>query len=67
MKGLLCVGLVLFSACAHHVTVPKTTPDPAIGHEHSAMSLSDRVWLAKGGQDLERIRQLTAAGKAHSR
>lgn len=31
--GLCLVCFLIFTACAHHVTVPKTTPNPAIGHE----------------------------------
>lgn len=34
----LSFALAFFSvACMHHVTVPKTTPDPAIGHEHTIL------------------------------
>lgn len=35
--GLCVICFLVLSACAHHVTVPKTTPDPAIGHEHSSL------------------------------
>lgn len=35
-RRLMTISVICFlalTACAHHVTVPKTTPDPKIGHE----------------------------------